>query len=463
MDLEALYRKTPVWMQNTVVSLSGWRVNHRRYNRTFENLLREYVERFNWSIEELRRFRDKRIHAFAMHCEENVPYYRDLFRELSISGKDFLGLADLKQLPVLKKTTVQERYREFLAQDIPASQRIIAHTSGTTGAGLRFATTARALSEQWAVWWRYRRWHGIERDTWCGYFGGRSIVPVSQTRPPFWRRNRPAKQIMFSAYHMTPGNVDAYLGELRRSHPPWLHGYPSLLSLLAGGILDSGADLGYRPRWITIGAENLLPQQSDLIHEAFGVRPLQHYGQAEGVANISEWPDGKLRVDEDFSAVEFVPNSTGGGHRIIGTNLSNLATPLLRYDTFDLVDVDPTQDISLPGGRVVKRIDGRQEDYVVLRNGARLGRMDHIFKDMTSIREAQLYQHEHGVIVIRIVKREGYSGKDEAALLQEFRKRVGGDTELITEYHEALPRTASGKLRFVVSDTPSEKSDATQR
>jgi hypothetical protein len=31
----------------------------------------------------------------------------------------------------------------------------IVHTSGTTGGGLRFPLTLRAVQEQWAIWWRY--------------------------------------------------------------------------------------------------------------------------------------------------------------------------------------------------------------------------------------------------------------------------------------------------------------------
>ncbi|MFC2108294.1 phenylacetate--CoA ligase family protein [Candidatus Bipolaricaulota bacterium] len=459
-NLERVYLSLPIWLQNQVVALQGWRIKRSRYNRTFYTKLKECEARRSWDSRSLRELRDLRLQAFVKHSEESVPYYRSLFREMGISSNDIRKQEDLSCLPLLTRTTVQEHYSEFLSEAVPRDQRIMVHTSGTTGAGLHLATTAEALAEQWAVWWSYRRSHGIELDTWCGYVDGRPIVATNQMKPPYWRCNRSGKQLLLSAYHMTPENIDDYLGEIRRRRIPWLHCFPSLLSLLASRTLDSGARLSYRPRWITIGAENLLPQQSDLIQEAFGIRPLQHYGLVEGVANISEWPDGCLRVDEDFSVVEFVPNPNGCGYKIIGTNLSNPAMPLLRYDTSDLAEVDLDQDELLPGGRIVKQIDGRQEDYLVLRSGARLGRMDQVFKHMTSIREAQLYQDEIGVIVVRIAKREGYSDEDEAILLREFRKRVGEETELIVEYHDALPRTESGKLRFVVSAIPKENIDA---
>jgi phenylacetate-CoA ligase len=219
-------------------------------------------------------------------------------------------------------------------------------------------------------------------------------------------------------------------------------------------MLERKIDPGYCVRWITIGAENLLPQQAELIQQAWGVYPLQHYGMAEAVANISECQHGRLHVDEDFAVVEFIPNPDGPGFKIIGTNFTNLATPLLRYDVQDLVTLtDVTCACGRPG-RVVASVDGREEDYIILRNGARLGRMDHIFKDSVNIREAQLYQKNPGEMTIRVVRSERYSKADETALLNEVQKRVGSNIEMRVEYVERLERSSTGKLRFVISDMP---------
>jgi len=449
-----LYIKLPVSLQHLICTIEGWHIQHSRFGGAFQTLLREAESRTFWSTEQVRAYRDQRLRAFIQHCARTVPFYRRRFREWGISPDEIRGLNDLQRLPILTKKEVQEHLPELISEAVPKRQQIIIHTSGTTGGGLRFPTTLRAVQEQWAIWWRYRRWHGIQPGTWCGYFGGRSVVPLSQTQPPFWRYNFPGKQILFSAYHMSPATLGHYINELRRRRPPWLHGYPSLLALLAAYILESGTDLGYEIRWVTVGAENLLPQQSDLIERAFGVRPRQHYGMAEAVANISECEYGALHVDEDFAAVEFIPNPDGPGYKIIGTNFTNLATPLLRYDVQDLVTLANDACPCGRPGRVVASVDGRLEDYIILRNGARLGRMDHIFKDMMNIREAQIYQKRPGEIIIRVVRSSHYTDADEAKLLRETRKRVGNDTDIFIEYVEALERSSTGKLRFVISEIP---------
>jgi phenylacetate-CoA ligase len=460
MDLEKVYTALPSWLQNVAASSEGLRIHRNRYSGQFKNLFNGSVSRAFWSVKTTSDYRDHRIRSFVQHCYAATPYYQRLFQEHRLSPDDIHGLKSLNVLPILTKGQVQEAYPLLLSNGFPTRSRVIAHTSGTTGGGLRFATTRAAIQEQWAVWWRYRSWHGLQQGTWCAYFGGRSVVPLAQDKPPFWRYNYPGKQILFSGYHMSRKNLKHYLSEIRRKQPPWIHGYPSLLALISSHMLEYEPDIGYQVRWITIGAENLLSQQRELIFRAFGVKPRQHYGLAEAVANISECELGSLHVDEDFAAIEFVPQNDTNNYKIVGTNFTNPACPLVRYDTGDTATLtDKTCSCGRPG-RIVDNIDGRLEDYVLLKNGAKIGRMDHIFKDLINIREAQIYQKEPGELILRIVRGPHYKDTDEGLLLAECFKRVGAETKVSIEYVDGLERSSTGKLRFVVSDIPEAKLDS---
>jgi phenylacetate-CoA ligase len=251
---------------------------------------------------------------------------------------------------------------------------------------------------------------------------------------------------------MSPERLGAYVGELRRRRPSWLHGFPSLLALLAHHVIDHRIDLGYAVRWVTTGAENLLAHQAAVIERAFGVRPRQHYGMAEAVANISECDLGRLHVDDDFAAVEFVPIQANR-FRVVGTNFTNLATPLIRYDILDVVTIEDGDrcDCGRPG-RVVTSIDGRAEDQLVLDDGSRLTTMNNVFMDMTRIREAQIRQSTPGEFTLVIVRGHGYGPDDERQVRREMAKRVGDRARMSIEYADALPRTGTGKLRLVVSE-----------
>jgi phenylacetate-coenzyme A ligase PaaK-like adenylate-forming protein len=453
IDPEALYLRLPIPLQHAACTFIGWRTSRTRYGGRFDSMLTEAEARTFWTADELRAHQEDRLQKFVAHAVASAPFYRERFAAAGVDPSAVRSIEDLRAMPILTKEEAQKNVRELISTVVPDTERTWIHTSGTTGGALRFPTTMTSVQLQWAVWWRYKRWHGIQRHTRCGYFGGRSIVPAAQSSPPFWRYNRAGKQILFSGYHMSPANLPSYVEELRRRQPPWLFGYPSLLALLASHILETGTDLGYAVRWITIGAESLLAHQADVIARAFGVRPLQHYGMSEAVANISECELGALHVDEDFAPVEFVPLENGSAYKVVGTNFSNPATPLLRYEMKDLVTIRPEASCACGrAGRVVESLDGRIEDYVVLPNGTRVGRMDHVFKDMVNVKEAQIQQRRRGHMMICVVRGAGYSAHDEEELLREARKRVGDEMDIEIAYSEELPRTATGKLRLVVSE-----------
>jgi phenylacetate-CoA ligase len=173
---------------------------------------------------------------------------------------------------------------------------------------------------------------------------------------------------------------------------------------------------------------------------------------AEGAANISECEHGRLHVDEDFSVVEFLPAEEPDVYRVVGTNFTNLAMPLVRYDVGDRVRLSLLGCSCGRPGRVVESIDGRSEDYLWLGDGTRLGRLDHIFKDATRIREAQIVQRARGEMTLRVVRGVGFAEDDERQLLAETRYRVGAAMRVDLEYVDRIERTSTGKLRLVVSD-----------
>ena len=220
LDREGLYRLLPGPVQNLICSVHGLSIQRTRFGAPFWRLLEEAEARSHSTNAEVAHFRDQRLHDYVQYCAINVPYYRTWFTANDIDPMEIRTLQDLCALPVVTKQDVQTRVRDFVSTAIPSRRRVWVHTSGTTGAGLRLPTTTRAVREQWATWWRYRRWHGLQSDTWCGYLGGRTVVPPSQDGPPFWRYNVPGKQLLLSGFHMSPNNIPSYIGELRRMRPP---------------------------------------------------------------------------------------------------------------------------------------------------------------------------------------------------------------------------------------------------
>jgi phenylacetate-CoA ligase len=71
---------------------------------------------------------------------------------------------------------------------------------------------------------------------------------------------------------------------------------------------------------------------------------------------------------------------------------------------------------------------------------------------MVAVREAQIVQQKPGELIARIVRRPNYSEADAARLRHEFKARLGDQAEVAFEYVDSIPKTATGKIRFVVSN-----------
>ena len=452
-----IYKRLPSLFQHVAVSIKGEIIQRRRFDGSFESVFRNATSRESLSKKSLRQFQSQRLAKFLRKAS-NSSFWQRQFTKFGVDPYDGEPFGELSKLSILSKATVKQR-SDAISLAAELDERVNqCDTSGTTGSGLRFVETHSAEREQWAIWWRYRTWHGLTRSMWCGTFGGRRIVNTEDTSPPFWRFNLPGRQIRFSNYHLAPENADAYAKTIQRYGLRWLHGYPSALALLGQFVLEQ--DLGPFPDVgiVTTGAENLLASQRATIKEAFDCTVRQHYGLAEAVANISECEEGRLHVDEDFAGVEFIPVKNGVGYRIVGTNWSNPAFPLFRYNTGDIAEL--ADDQSCPCGRlgrIVESINGRQEDYVILPNGARIGRLDHIFKNLVAVREAQIYQPDRDTVIFRVVTGADYDEGTEEELLREARSRLGSEIDLRVEYHDQIERTDAGKIRFVKSDIDSIK------
>ena len=453
MQLQHLYDQAPVCLQQLMCSLKGWLIRRRRYGRGFYEALHRYEHHDIQPDRRLLRFLGSLRFVPAYKQTVESPKFRELYNTLTQSGVADLhgGVEELLGLfPVIGKNEVKQHLTDYI-NTAYAGPVIRMHTSGTTGGGLSFPYSVEMENEQWAVWWRFRRSLGLDLTTWCGWLGGRVIISPQDRRRPWWRTNRPGRQVMFSLYHLTPATVADYHGEIRRRSLTWLHGYPSSVTRLASLITEAKLPPLECVSIITTGAENLDEHQLAQIRRAFPQAIVRtHYGLAEGVANISQDIHGQWHIDSDFAHVEFLPVDPADPSlcRIVGTGMANSAFPLVRYDTGDVARVRWHD-----GQPEVLSIDGRSDDYITLPNGARLNSgLDYILKDSIHVHEAQLCQKSLYAFELRIVRRNGYSETDEQHIRQAFQQRLGEQVSLTFSYVSDIQKTKAGKFKMFVSE-----------
>ncbi|WP_196889212.1 hypothetical protein [Aureivirga sp. CE67] len=435
-----IYFNSPIWIQNLIISIKGYQIKKNRFSSNFYKELDFYQSLDNKSLHEKIVLEEERLRKFLKNAK-NSEYWNSRFLKYNINIDAIDIKKELKKLPILTKDDVRKNIDLIKINKEPLISK---RTSGTTGAGLILYETREAENERWAVCWNYRIKQGIKLDQWYGWFGGMKIINSNVKKPPFWRINYPEKRVMFSAQHLNENTVDDYANKILKQKLEWLHGYPSQISLFAALVKDKNYDFSFVKN-ITFGSENLLENQKILIRKVFENAVLsEHYCMTECVSNISQHSNEELYLDRYFSYTEFIPTDIKNKYWIVGTNLSNPNFPLIRYNTNDIVEII--------GGQIIS-IDGRKEDYVILKNGTKLGRLDHIFKGLIHIKEAQIYQPDFNNVVIRIVKSKSYDNhNEEKKLIKKLDLWFKNEINFKIEYLDKIERTKSNKLRFVVSE-----------
>ena len=457
--IDSIYSRLPIALQNMACSWKGRQLLRHRYSGEFRELL-TWLKESQWrTCEELREYQDEQLRKLIEHAYETVPYYSRIMRQKGLKPKDIQTAEDIRKLPILTKHLVRQAGKDMFSKTASKKNSVISHTSGTTGAGLKFAVSKRAIRFQWAVWWRHRSRFGVELCQPHVNFSGRMVVPLQTKSPPFWRENRPLKQTYVSLYHMSPENMPAYVEMLENRQFKYFAGYPSAIYILADYLRSISHKLTSPPEIIITGAESLLPFQVQAFEEWIGSPVTDQYGLSEGCANLSQCEQGNLHEDMEFAIIERdeIEHAPDGKIcKIIGTSLHNYAIPFIRYDTGDIAtfaDEPCPCGLHAPHARC---IDGRIESYLVTPENKRVMRLARCFKEMTNIREAQLVQDTVDAVTVNVVKMPQYGPNDETQLENELRERLGESIRIEFNYVDSIPRSRTGKFRAVISNLKSD-------
>lgn len=464
------YHAMPIPLQNLACTYHGWRESRTRYSRVFHERLQWLRQSEHWPRERIESYQDEQLRLLIGHAYENVPFYRQAMQERGLVPGDIRTRHDLPKLPIINKDAVRANLGSLRAAGASRRDVVQSHTGGTTGKSLHFYTTRSALAFQWAVWWRHRSRFGLKHTDWSVGFSGRPAVPSNQERPPYWRWEWLNRRAYVPMQQVTPAKVPDIVRFLNSRQFAYYGGYPSVIHPLAESALELGCELTRRPRVIALGAENLYGFQRHAIERFTGATITDQYGFAEGCGNASRCPEGPYHEDFEFGVLECVdPEPLDGGRtrgRIVCTGFSCPEFPLIRYDIGDIGVWEPDGYTCSCGreSRVLADVEGRRDDYIITPEGRRTMLFTYVFENTEHVvSEAQVVQREVGSIVMRVVRRPGYTTADEDQIRKEIALWISPSLAVEFEYVDQIEREANGKFRAMKSFVDSSAIDTSGR
>ena len=462
MDLFSIYSKTPIFVQNALCSIQGYRLKKQRFNSTFDEILAFLNTTSNWTEQQILAYKEEHIASIIEHAYNTCSYYKQKYSEYGLTPTDFKCLDDLQKFPILTKEEIRTNWKGMISNIIPKSDLIHYHTSGTTGKSLDFYWTKYSVPYYWAMDMRYKSRFCDTQELNLA-LTGKPTVNINVNTPPYWRFIKPFNQYRIDMQHISNNKINDIVDFINSKQFKYFGGYCSILASLAQEIESAGLKIQNPPSHIFTGSEILYDYQADIIKKVFNnVNIHLNYSFSEQAAFASHCIKDKYHEDFEFGHLELNkaalhPNGKIG--ELIATGFMNLGMPFIRYAVGDTAVFS---DIKCKCGaktQVIEDIVGRTEDYIITPEGVKLQRLDYIFKDTNQIKECQVVQKQLGEITLKIVKRDNYSFETEKELKKNIYKYISPSITVKFEYINEIPRTKAGKFKAVISELKKSKNE----
>ncbi len=451
-----IYQKAPSGVKSVISSLYGYTLLYRR-GKNRKQYIAEISKKDKWTKEQIAEWQKQELEKVLEHAVRNVPYYRKQWEEIWKQDPNISHLV-LENWPVLEKKVIKENPDDFIADTHRQKKMYLMSTSGSTGTPMRFWLDREALSYWYAIFeYRILNLNGLSsKNNWAN-IGGQLICDINKKRPPFWSWNMAMRQLYFSSYHITPGNIKYYLKAIKDYKIQHIISYTSSVYNIAKEGLVQNSDFPALKGVIT-NAEALFDHQRIVIQQAFKCPVIQTYAGCEFAFGASETEEGLMYVWPEAGILEVIddngsPVADGAIGNFLATGFVNYAMPLIRYRIGDSGAYLPEELCSnkkLPYP-VLKEVTGRNDDLIYTPEGKLVGRLDPIFKGDFHIKEAQVIQESIERIKILYTPLLGFTEQEILEVRNKLQERVGDKMTIILEQTDSIPRGANGKFKAVVS------------
>ncbi len=382
--------------------------------------------------------------AIVRHAATHVPFYTGRLGDLDAwDGRP-------ESLPILTKEDVRLHLDDLLDRNADRARVGLGHTGGSTGQPLAFwydeakhelmrAGMLRGfMMSGWRLGQKVLYLWGARQDVGKdGVFGQRFADAL-------------AGEHTVAALEYSEERLAAWTARIRRWRPTLLYGYASALTELARYVVERNLAMPDSLIGVYSTAEMLLDEPRKLMTRAFACKVFNQYGCRE-VPNIAwECRHGGMHVMADLVHLESV--NVDGEDRLLVTSLSNRLMPFIRYE---LGDAGRLLDGECPCGSPFPLMQMgmcRKNDLIRVPGGKRVhpALFNRLLYGLTQIRQYQWRQVASDRMRLEVVSAEPLPAQMVAKLQADLRNAVDPALVLEVVCVDAIPRTASGKQRYII-------------
>ncbi len=432
------YYKMPQSLKTFLGGLYGSIPIEIRYGKLYSRFMKRYIDYENGDEQFKHDFVFNKTLETLIFAEENIPFYRELFKEHGVSSKDFKALDDLKKFPSISKhdikANIERMYTDKVEKPVPY------YSGGSLSTPTKYYQplyTSRAKHKAYSMYTLGK----------IGYkYRDRTLLikgrEVSQPEKDIYWEHEPVDNYLYLSYnYLTSEKFPLMYEQAKKFKPKFVFGYPSaVLSFIAMCKQYNKAPLDIQG--VIVSSESIFEPDFVTIKEFFGdhVKILADYGHTERVVGAYRIDFGNYHFVNAYGVPRIVDNE------IVGTSFDNFVMPFINFKTADEVSGDIVYFEGSDIAREVKNIEGRTQDYLVTADERLVSITtmcggQHLPLDM--IRNLQYRQTEPGKVTVLIESRTGDIDKEH--VISGMKKLVRDGIDFSVEVVDKIERTARGK------------------
>jgi len=460
MVLGTTVRRSPTVGGQFIGVLAKTLIGRRDLGSTYRSV-RQYISSTQYaSVEEIRTMQLRKCQEIVHYAWEHCPGYREHWRGYGFAPEQLQSYADIRRIPEISKEQIRDNLAAFSSNEQGKCKYIT--TSGSTGIPLGLYLDRAAEATEWAFL------HDMWEERGCSPAKPSVIIRGAKVQGGF-RGNPYAELTLFgdlllSAYHITRETAHLYLDAIRKFNPAYIQAYPSALTQLTLACMQAGITLEKHDIQAIILASEKLYDRDKKYLQQFWQTPLIHfYGMTEKAILAGPCQSQDLfHVYPQYGLAEVIKEdgSEAGedevGH-LVGTSFFMKRTPFIRYRTGDLAVKGTSY---CPDCRrnylLLKEIVGRNAEMIITNHlqkvpfSMAIGSIHNkLFQGMDQF---QFTQAAAGKLVCTYVAPKEIPAWQQQAIAFDIRGKIGQDVQLGFQQVPVIPKTASGKYNFFISE-----------
>lgn len=407
----------------------------------------------------------KRLYDIVKYCDDNVPYYSKLIKELWIKYSEDNIEEDIKNFPILTKEILKKEFHNLTNKNFKW-KFIVNRSWWSSWEPVTFLQNIEFLDHVWAMKMLFNKW--AWREEWEYmiklWWSDTDIIKWWQWVRWFLVKNFMNFEIL-NSFNMNNELMTKYVKYINKNKPKVIEAYTQSIYEFANFIKINKINI-YSPKWIITSAWTLYPYMKDLIEEVFNCKVYNRYWTREvwdiwctcehNSFHINTWNHYLEILDNNYNPVK-----NWETWKIYISTLNNNIMPLLRYDIWDIATKDDIDNRKCTCWRwlpTVKNIEWREMCVFKTKEWKIIAweffiHFIWVVHNKWFIEKFQVIQNDYDDILIKVILKDkiGFE-KEKPSLVNNIKKVMWENCNITFQSTDKISPLTSWKYLYTISN-----------